>query len=475
VKVGTGVPGLGVALILGAVSGVGILAFSDAELKWLIVPIGFMTAAFVFVVSRDPRAILLGIFILSLQLDLRIWIFHGHALSGGLYIPLAVLCGTVLAVQEFLRRSPTTHSYFIGPGALKAPIIVLFLAITISVALSAEHFAGVIALTEHLYYVFLYLLILNVVRTKNDFQYVIRLLFITVCIQSLVSFIQASLGLTFTPTGEAFETIGVTRVLGTASSNPAGFASFLIPPLMISVALLLAKDVHPRALTLAAAFLGATAIGFSFTRAAWIGLGLGYCAIAFLLALVDRLNWRRFLIGLTAAAAGILALLPRMLERITPDYTLQGSFDERLGLMTIAFRMIQEKPIFGFGAGSYQHVFKPYAYGLDQWIFVVHNEFLLRAAETGIPGALAFIWILWTGWTFASRLAKSNNILLSTVAVGWLGARVALVWQMQWVPWNGFGYNAMLWLSLGVIQAGLAIGSNSTSPSTPHDLPRPLP
>ena len=33
------------------------------------------------------------------------------------------------------------------------------------------------------------------------------------------------------------------------------------------------------------------------------------------------------------------------------------------------------------------------------------------------------------------------------------GALIALVWQMNWVPWIGWCYNAMLWVMLGLMDA----------------------
>jgi O-antigen ligase len=448
---------VGVAAILGALAGVAILPLTQAAAKWFMIPIGLVVAMFAVSASREPRRLLLGLFILSLQLDLRIWILHGYAGTDGLYVPVAALSGAALALWELLAQLPIKRLNFKGPGKLAPPISLLFACITLSVILSTEHFAGTVVLTEHFFYFCIYLLVLNVVQTTRDFEYIIHLLLVTVCTQALVAFFQAYLGVTFTPTGEVFEATGVLRPTGTVSSNPAGFTSFLTPALMISLSILLAKDIRPPLLVLCAATLGAAAIGLSFTRAAWIGLALGYCVIGYFLSVQATLNTRRFFIGLAAAGAGAAALAPRLLERLSPDYSGDSGFDERIGLMKIAIRMIQEKPFFGFGAGSYEHVFKPFAYGLDQWIFIVHNEILLRAAETGVVGAFAFVWLLLRSGRQGVRLAHSDNLLLRRVAIGWVGALVALLWQMQWVPWNGFSYNAMLWLSIGLIQAGVAL------------------
>jgi len=45
----------------------------------------------------------------------------------------------------------------------------------------------------------------------------------------------------------------------------------------------------------------------------------------------------------------------------------------------------------------------------------------------------------------------SYVLLLSVVALSMM--LIALVWQMTWVPWRGFSYNAMFWMFLGLIDA----------------------
>ena len=85
------------------------------------------------------------------------------------------------------------------------------------------------------------------------------------------------------------------------------------------------------------------------------------------------------------------------------------------------------------------------------WIYTVHNEFLRRSAETGIPGGLAFLAVLIGGFRIAFRLSRSNLPFVSITAVGWTGALVAIIWQLNWVPWMGWAYNAMLWFTLGLM------------------------
>jgi len=83
---------------------------------------------------------------------------------------------------------------------------------------------------------------------------------------------------------------------------------------------------------------------------------------------------------------------------------------------------------------------------------------MLRAAEIGIPGALAFAFFLVVGFKVALRLARTGQTLIGVCALGWFGALIALVWQMNWVPWIGWSYNAMLWVMLGLMDAAQRLG-----------------
>jgi O-antigen ligase len=170
------------------------------------------------------------------------------------------------------------------------------------------------------------------------------------------------------------------------------------------------------------------------------------------------MRWDRLAgIALILALAG-LALMPIMMERLSHDYgagnAQKAAWEERWGLMRIAFNMIAHHPLTGVGPGAYMYTYKEYIPpGLHQWVFAVHNEFLLRAAETGIAGAIAFFALIVAGFRSGIRLIRSQRIEFITVGAGWIAALASLVWQMSWVPWTGFTYNAMLWFMLGLTDA----------------------
>ena len=440
---------------LGALMGVFAFALSGMETRWIVFSLAGLLGLIILLVTPDKQQLLATAFVLSFQIDVFVRFLYGHAQSSeGIAISLVVVVGFGLTVWY------VTAGYvkdFQWAGSLRRPITALFVCIVVSILASSEHFVGVTMLWFAIQQYFLYWLALNMVQSLPEFKRVIWLLLMTLILQSLIYFIQSALGFTFDFSGQIIQGGEVARPGGTVSTNPAGFTSFIMHGLMIAIALFLAKLEHIRrwqAFVIMA--LGTAAIGLSFTRAAWIGMVLGLAGVVWM-GIRRRIIKPALIIWILAISFMAAAILtPTMMTRVDGDYgdstSSQSTWDERLGLMRIALRMVEDHPLTGVGYGAYQSVLKSYAIGLDdQWLSTVHNEFLRRAAETGLPGALAFIALLVMGFRMAVRLSRAQNSFISTVAIGWIGALVAVTWQMAWVPWAGWSYNAMLWFMLGLM------------------------
>lgn len=459
---------------LGVSIGLLILFLAEREARWIVIATTALFGLVFIIVVPAKQRLLTTIFILSLQTDIYLRFLYGRAGSNeGLAIPLVVFTGGGLlvwyAIAGRLRK-------FRWAGSMGVPILALFATGALSIVTSSERFVGLTSLLYSLELYFLYWLAFNLCQTQKEFERIIKLLLFTLGAQSIIYFIQSALGITFNFMGETIPEGEVPRPGGTVSTNPAGFTSFIMPALMIAIALVTSKPrLLPRPYMLALMLLGTGAVGLSFTRAAWVGFAMG-------LVTIILFGWRRrtlqgrmvFWIA-AITMVGVAILLPTMLSRVSGDYAALGgdptaaTLRERIGLIRIALDIIAEHPFTGIGAGAYSHVFRAYANDSNQWLFVVHNEFLLRAAETGIPGAMAFVALLVAGFRVALRLAQTKPSLISVSAVGWFGALVALVWQMNWVPWIGWSYNAMLWLMLGLMDGAQRLAVREERPSHQHE------
>jgi O-antigen ligase len=77
---------------------------------------------------------------------------------------------------------------------------------------------------------------------------------------------------------------------------------------------------------------------------------------------------------------------------------------ERINRWTAAFGMIRERPVFGWGPGTYQFEYAPFQQGYYRTIISTdfgdggnaHSEYIGPCAETGFPGALTVVAIVIT-------------------------------------------------------------------------------
>jgi O-antigen ligase len=440
--------------VIGSAFGLGLMFLADMETRWIVYAAAGLICFLAFLVAPNKERLLVAMFILSLQVDVYVRLMYGRAGSTeGVAIPLVLITGFAFVLWELLaERQRRTFRY---AGTMGLPILALLMTTGLSIVTSSERFIGITRIIFLFELYFVYWLTFNIVQSQAHFDRVIKFLFLTLAIQSVVYFVESALGVSFNLAGDTITGGDVPRPGGTVSANPAGFDSFISPILLIATAMFVAKGLTARIPLLPLLVLmGAGAIGLSFTRAAWAGLIIGFIAIC-ILCRRRRMLQNRKAVGI-AIVGGILgiALLPTMMLRLQADYGGESALSERLGLIVIALNVIAAHPLTGVGAGAYASTFKSYVpAGLDQnqWLYTVHNQFLLVGAETGIPGAMAFIVFLLMGFRVALRLSRTDNAKISISAIGWFGGLLALVWQMSWVPWLAFPYNAMLWMMLGVM------------------------
>jgi O-antigen ligase len=264
---------------------------------------------------------------------------------------------------------------------------------------------------------------------------------------------QALLGLYqfVTQTGpEPFILLGRFMRAHGAFGQPNPYAGYLglIAPLAISLALW-AWTSQPRTgwslrlALLAAAGLITLGLLVSWSRGAWL-------AFAAAVAVVVVAHTRRaaplvvVLAGLAALAVGLLGgaeLLPASITgRLADLREFAGLVDvartevtdanfsviERIAHWQAALAMWRDYPWLGVGAGNYAVIYA--AYNLPRWyepLGHAHNIYLNFAAETGLLGLLAYLWLWLASLWQAARTAASGDRLPAAIGAGVLGALVA--------------------------------------------------
>lgn len=165
-----------------------------------------------------------------------------------------------------------------------------------------------------------------------------------------------------------------------------------------------------------ALFIILIAIIFSYTRGAWLSLIAGFGVF---ILLKFKIQLKTLLFGLFFAVLLAILILPNVFSSAGKNKT-QSSNDfgkhvesisnvssdasnlERLNRWQCAFAMFFDKPLFGFGPGTYQFQYAPFQRAKDRTIISTnignggnaHSEYFGPLAETGIVGTFTVLFII---------------------------------------------------------------------------------
>jgi putative inorganic carbon (HCO3(-)) transporter len=190
--------------------------------------------------------------------------------------------------------------------------------------------------------------------------------------------------------------------------------AFVIPPLTViffrkGESLITRFSMALLILLFAAGFI------LSYSRAAWVSL---IAALALSLILWFRMPVRllavaaaTFIIALVLTAGWIWQRMDSTTEdssadlgqhlRSASNISTDQSNLERINRWKCALKMFREKPVFGWGPGTYQFKYAPFQKASDRTIISTdfgdagnaHSEYLGTLSESGLPGALIFLLI----------------------------------------------------------------------------------
>lgn len=196
----------------------------------------------------------------------------------------------------------------------------------------------------------------------------------------------------------------------------------------VMIGLLLSKKMTPllRVLLSIGFVILTSGLILSYTRAAWLSVVVAAGVLAVLLM---RIQLRTILLSLFAVS--FLVMLSWDDIQIALEGNKQESSDkieehvssisnvssdasnlERLNRWNCALEMFKERPMLGWGPGTYQFVYAPFQRAKDRTIISTnrgdggnaHSEYLGPLCEQGVPGMVMVIVLLFAVSTMAFRL-----------------------------------------------------------------------
>jgi O-antigen ligase len=158
---------------------------------------------------------------------------------------------------------------------------------------------------------------------------------------------------------------------------------------------------------------------FSYSRAAWVSIGVaaGFYVLLFfrvkfpyvvalilLAAMLIIVNWTNIITPLKFKEKEVSSSNFDEHFRSISNITTDASNTERLNRWNCALRMFTQKPVFGWGSGTYMFQYAPFQLSKDRTIISTnrgnlgnaHSEYLSPLAESGLIGLLIMLSLVTT-------------------------------------------------------------------------------
>jgi putative inorganic carbon (HCO3(-)) transporter len=307
-------------------------------------------------------------------------------------------------------------------------------ALSLVVAHDAGLYARGLALLVQMFLLYVYLI--GTVRTRQDVRFVVSWLLCGLVCEGLIIALSAAGG-GFEAAGLQVRTDTFEEEFGTAArfsgtvGSPilaAAYFEMLLAPALAVLGTNLGR--YYKTLAVVGLTVGSVALVGTFSRGGWLAAGLSLTIVYFLL-------WRRRKLSPAVPVVLLVLLSPLALlfhegiaHRLTGDDG--GSARSRVPLMMMAWEIIADQPALGVGANNYTQALEPRTpeFG-NEWLFTVHNQYLLVWAETGAVGLAAYLWFLLATLRRGWQRWKRTDPLLAPLALGFTAALMGQMLHMQ--------------------------------------------
>lgn len=438
-------------------------------LTLLAVPISIL-------VSRRVQRALLAVIVLNISWQIQKHFFLREDIAslgslGGLQISLTTIALGGLYIAWLIKLATRAGSFLpVRPDCnqVTLPAALFLLICMASLFVAPDTTLGIFGVFSVLERFLLYLYIVKVVTSREDAVFMVRLLLIGLVVQSVVMLAQAGglMGdIDYYGIKARTEFAGDSRISGTIGSpNPA--AAYLAMSMAVAFSVLLSGLRWPdKCLAIVGLTTAILPMIFTLSRGGWVSLLVSF---AILVALGGRRVPRKT-VGAVAFVFVFLAIPFRSAieQRLYGDDN--GSIASRMPLNELASVMIQDHPLLGVGANNFSVAMQPYlAHSFSgDFLYAVHNAYLLICAETGVVGLIAFLWFLIAIVHKGLRSRKLRDPSTTLPALGCAAAVVGFMVQMNFDPFRSAAPGLLLWLLAGLVTV---LSHLPLSPQSVHKL-----
>ena len=411
-----------VALVLGGFA----LVFDKFEPQWGALTLVLVAGAAALPMLGELRRWLLAVAILDTPLELDKYLGYDDLLGdagsvAGLGISLTTICLIALYVLWLINYVFNHDESYQNWEAPARPLTLYLCFVLLSVLVAQEvSFAG-FELFMLVQMFLLHVYIIGNVQRKDELEFLIVIMMAALTLESLLALLAP-----FIAGEEGYEIAGLelvawgTRTAGTLGS-PNTAASYFVPMMMVAVGGFLVDFGRFTKLTTLIAFsLGLIALILTESRGGWLAFAIAFSLFMFIALYKQWISLKVPLMLLGVMSIPLALLSQTILLRLTADDN--NSALSRIPLMQLAFTMIQDNIWLGVGANNFASRIDDYLRGDTalEWIFTVHNKYLLVWAENGLFALLAFsAFLLITIWRGLSAITFAKHPLAPlSVAIG---------------------------------------------------------
>ncbi len=272
--------------------------------------------------------------------------------------------------------------------------ILLFLAVVVFLFLVRSPQPGVALEGARVYveYMLWFFVASNLLLNKRQARLLVNLLVALGTLIALHGVYQYIIGVEIPSTWLDAAEGGVRTRVFSILSSPNVLGSFLVLLIPVTVSQLLSAVTRLQRYYYTACLVPmALSLIFTYSRGAWLAMAGAFVVYGLIY------NWR-ILLGLGAFIYAAPKLIPGISSRISymlsPAYLLSSAKAGRVARWGKAIEKLQNNPLFGEGFGRYGGAVA------DRYIpssNYVDNFYLKTAAESGIIGLAAFVWLLVSG------------------------------------------------------------------------------
>jgi O-antigen ligase len=449
------------AALFGIVLATGVLIAGTFPKDMMFMSIGMMLAPFMAMMVGDLRRVMLIAIPLEMTFQVDGYfnyqsIYARIGALGGFNVSLTtlflIMLYTLWFTEILARRGKLAHvmPHISMPHFLY--IGVVFLSVTVAYNTTLASFEINLLLQAFLVHIY----ISSTVRTKEELFLILKMLLLALWIQGMFMILVRGLGRSLSLGPVEFFIDAANQRVGGSVGGPNGASNYVVTFAAMSLCVFLTRhEKIYKALAMAAFFSGVAGMFLTQSRGGMIAFTLSFiliCAFGIPRGWVPR-QLPKIAVGV--AIVGGLILGPILFARFLEDDG--GSAESRLPLAQMAWEIIGDHPVLGVGSNNFAYVMPNYITPefAAEWLYTVHNKYLLVWAETGTLGLITFLLIpfsiIYQGWL--CWRAKDMDAFPGLIAIGFAASTVGLIFHMQFDIFNSRPQVMTLWLTSALTTA----------------------